>query len=395
MTHTISTYLNSFLKMESASGIILIFAALFAIIANNSALAGLYDQLLHTTVAFQVGALKIEEGLLHWINDGLMAIFFLLIGLEVKREVMVGELSSWKKSSLPIIAAVGGMVVPAILYAAINYDTMPSTLDGWAIPAATDIAFALGILSLLGKRAPASLKIFLLALAIIDDLGAIIIIAFFYTSDLSLTSLYLAAGCVGILCLLNYLKVSRIAAYILVGAIMWICVLKSGVHATLAGVVTALFIPRVTSKFHKEPITDHLEETLHPWVAFGIMPLFAFANAGISFAGMSFQSVLEPVPLGIIAGLFIGKQVGVFLSSWSAIKLGFCQKPEDTSWMQLYGASLLTGIGFTMSLFIGTLAFEENAADPTAIRLGVIIGSVCSGLFGYLVLRFAPQRKTA
>lgn len=396
MRRKVANRISNFLKTESASGIILMFAALLALMMSNSFLSGFYDHLLHVKVAIQIGALKIEESLLHWINDGLMAVFFLLIGLEIKREIMVGELSTWKRASLPIFAAIGGMLFPALVYAYFNYDD-PVTLHGWAIPAATDIAFALGILSLLGTRAPTSLKIFLLALAIIDDLGAIVIIALFYTSDLSLLALSLALVCIVVLFILNKLRVTRTAAYIIVGTIMWVCVLKSGVHATLAGVITAFFIPRIPIKGKTEILAENLEHKLHPWVAFGIMPIFAFGNAGVSFAGIGLDTLLEPVPLGIAAGLFIGKQIGVFAVTWSVIKAGLCQMPKNTTWLHIYGAALLTGIGFTMSLFIGTLAFEDQLSHAADIRLGVLLGSGLSGVLGYSILRFTkpvPQAES-
>lgn len=379
------TLIREFLRLEAAAGIILFMAAVLGMTLDNSPLRWLYDALLTTTVAIQVGALEIHKPLLLWINDGFMAIFFLLVGLEIKREVLEGELSSFSQAALPGMAAIGGMLFPAGVYVALNLHS-PETMRGWAIPAATDIAFALGVLALLGQRVPASLKIFLLALAIMDDLGAIVIIAIFYTADLSTTSLGLAAIGIGMLIALNLLGVTRIAAYVVTGLFVWICVLKSGVHATLAGVAIAFAIPlRAQDEDGHSPLT-HLEHTLHPWVSYGILPLFAFANAGVSLAGLSMSSLLEPVPLGIAAGLFVGKQIGVFGMTFAAVKFGISSMPEGTTWPQFYGIALLTGIGFTMSLFIGTLAFEDPSYAP-GVRMGVITGSILSAVAGYLILR--------
>ena len=379
------TLIREFLRLEAAAGIILFMAAVLAMTLDNSPLRWLYDGLLTTTVAIQVGALEIHKPLLLWINDGFMAIFFLLVGLEIKREILEGELSSFSQAALPGMAAIGGMLFPAGVYVALNLHS-PETMRGWAIPAATDIAFALGVLALLGQRVPASLKIFLLALAIMDDLGAIVIIAIFYTADLSTTSLGLAAIGIGMLIALNLFGVTRIAAYVVTGLFVWICVLKSGVHATLAGVAMAFAIPlRVQDEDGHSPLT-HLEHTLHPWVSYGILPLFAFANVGVSLAGLSMSSLLEPVPLGIAAGLFVGKQIGVFGMTFAAVKFGISSMPEGTTWPQFYGIALLTGIGFTMSLFIGTLAFEDPSYAP-GVRMGVITGSILSAIAGYLILR--------
>jgi NhaA family Na+:H+ antiporter len=387
--------IREFLRLEASGGILLVAAAVLALVWANSPVADSYSGLLNIPVSVQVGALKIAKPLLLWINDGLMAVFFLLVGLEIKREVLEGELSSAAKAALPGIGAIGGMLVPALTYVAFNYAD-PVALRGWAIPAATDIAFALGVLALLGNRAPASLKIFLLALAIIDDLGAIIVIALFYTSNLSLTALALAGlGIVGLVAL-NRFGVQRLAAYILVGVFLWVCVLKSGVHATLAGVVTALAIPLrgdIPGESTESPL-HHLEHTLHPWVAFGILPLFAFANAGVSLEGLSLSSLVEPIPLGIAAGLFLGKQIGVMLATWIALRLGIGALPEGAGWRQFYGMSVLTGIGFTMSLFIGSLAFETEQ-QAAAVRIGVLGGSLISALVGYAVLRFAAAGREA
>jgi NhaA family Na+:H+ antiporter len=374
--------LREFLRLEAAGGFLLFGAAALALIVANTPLAWLYDGLLDTSVVVQVGALEIAKPLLLWINDGLMAIFFLLVGLEIKREVTEGELSSRARAALPVVAAVGGLAVPAAIYLLINAGS-PATLRGWAIPTATDIAFALGVLTLLGPRAPAELKIFLLALAIIDDLGAIIIIALFYTAELSLLALLLGAAGVLALVILNRLGVRRLAPYLLIGVAIWVCVLKSGIHATLAGVAVALLIP--TGDADDSPLR-HLEHMLHPWVSFAIMPIFAFANAGVSFAEASMADLVAPLPLGIALGLIVGKQVGVFAACWAAVRLGLCRLPHGVSWAALYGVSLLTGIGFTMSLFIGSLAFEDPA-HAVGVRLGVFLGSILCGVGGYLVLR--------
>jgi len=388
--------LREFLRLESASGILLFIAALLAMVVENSAAKYLYDALLGTPVEIRVGDFDIAKPLLLWINDGLMAIFFFLIGLEIKRELLAGELSDPARVVLPVIAATGGMAIPAAIYAWINWGD-PVAMKGWAIPSATDIAFALGVLALLGSRIPQSLKLFLMTLAIIDDLGAIIIIAIFYTSELSLASLIVAATAIAFLFILNRRGVLGLAPYMLIGLVLWAAVLKSGVHATLAGVVTAFFIP-----FRKEPgetLTqlEKLEHDLHPSVAYAILPLFAFTNAGISFEGITLASLLHPVPLGIAAGLFFGNQLGVFGFSWLAIKLGISKMPQDVSWLQLYGVAALCGIGFTMSLFVGSLAFEQGGPDfAVDDRLGIMLGSIASGILGYVVLRFfaGNQRST-
>lgn len=379
--------IREFLKLESASGIILVGAALLALIVNNSPLSGLYDLLLETPVEIRVGALHLAKPLLLWINDGLMAIFFLLIGLEVKREILDGQLSSVSQIALPGIAAVGGMAIPALFYVLLNLSN-PGALNGWAIPAATDIAFALGIMAILGSRVPVSLKLFLLTLAIIDDLGAIVIIAVFYSGDLSLASLIGAGVAVLVLIVMNFMGVKRIAAYIVVGVILWICVLKSGVHATLAGVILAFTIPLRTSEDEPCPLRE-LEHTLHPWIAFAIMPVFAFANAGVSLEGMSLGTLFEPVPIGVALGLFLGKQIGVFGFAKAGVRLGLAKLPGDLNWRKIYGASILCGIGFTMSLFISTLAFTGDSADyGIDARLGILTGSFLSAVIGYFVLKY-------
>jgi NhaA family Na+:H+ antiporter len=389
---------RDFMKLEAASGIVLVVAAALALIIANSPLSSVYDAFLNLPVSLQFGALVIAKPLLLWINDGLMALFFLLVGLEIKRELVVGELSSWAKASLPGYCALGGMILPALIFYLLNAGD-PVALRGWAIPTATDIAFAVGVLSLLGPRVPAALKIFLLALAIIDDLGAIVIIAVFYTADLSFVSLGLAA--VGILALagLNLGGVRRLAPYLLVGLFIWVCVLKSGVHATLAGVAVAMFIPirPASREGGGESPLEHLEHMLLPWVGFAIMPSFAFANAGVAFAGLSREDLTAPLSLGIALGLFLGKQLGIFVVGWLVVKIGLCRPPEGLSWPAFYGVSLLAGIGFTMSLFIGSLAYDD-LAHATAIRLGVFSGSLLSAVLGYFWLRAVGNsrpRKTA
>jgi NhaA family Na+:H+ antiporter len=346
-------------------------------------------------VGVRVGNLAIDKALLLWINDGLMAVFFFLVGLEIKRELLDGELSDPARITLPAIAAVGGMAVPAAIYIYFNYGT-PAAMTGWAIPMATDIAFALGILSLLGNRVPVSLKLFLLTLAIIDDLGAIIIIALFYSSEISLSSLAVSGAALGVLLAINRSRVMQIAPYILVGVVLWVAVLKSGVHATLAGVVLAFFIPlKKDGEHHNSPL-HHLEHTLHPYVALLILPLFAFANAGIPLEGIAPGALLEPVPLGILLGLFLGKQIGVFGFSWLAVKLRLGKLPEGSGWIGLYGVSALCGIGFTMSLFISSLAAEEAGTGLIAQhRLGILSGTLLSAVTGYLVLRLLLRNGTA
>ena len=375
---------RNFFKLEAAGGILLAISALIALIIANTDLYGFYDYVLHT-VKFRIGFdaadgldFEIRKSVLHWINDGFMAIFFFLVGLEIKREVVSGELSTRSRALLPAIAAVGGMIVPAVIYYIVNMDT-PEDLAGWAIPAATDIAFALGVLSLLGSKAPVRLKILLTAIAVIDDLGAIVIIAFFYTSNLSIFPLYVAAAALVGLLILNRRNVCTVGPYILVGLVLWAAVLESGVHATLAGVVTAMFIPMVSKRDEKNMPLKRLEHSLHPWVAFGILPLFAFANAGVPFTGMGLSSLLEPVTLGIILGLVIGKQLGIFTMLWLTIKLGLSPMIKGAGWIHLYGVAALCGIGFTMSLFIGGLAFED-----------LHVGSITSAMIGFAILYFAP-----
>ena len=382
--------LQQFLKLESAGGIVLCAAAMIALLLANSPLEPLYAQLLELPVAIQIGGLAIAKPLLLWVNDGLMAVFFMLVGIEVKREIMEGELSNASNAALPVVAALGGMAGPALVYLACNWGD-EEALRGWAIPTATDIAFALGVLALLGPGTPPRLKVFLLALAIIDDLGAIIIIAVFYTAELSLVALGLAGLGVVVLLALNLFGAPRRAAYLLLGVFIWVCVLKSGIHATLAGVIAGLAVPLRATR-GSSPAHD-LEQDLHPWVAFGVLPVFAFTNAGVGLAGVVPSHLLHPIQLGIGLGLFVGKQLGVIGSIWASTRIGLATLPEGTDWRQLYGVALLTGIGFTMSLFIGTLAFPAEAYDVD-IRIAVLIASVVSAICGYLVLRRASQRPT-
>lgn len=380
-----------FIHHEASGGLMLLAAALLGLLLANSPASPLYDALLDTPVTVRIGALAVDKTLIHWINDGLMAIFFFHVGLEIKREFLVGELSTPRQAALPAIGAAGGMLVPALIYLAITRADAHAA-EGWAIPTATDIAFAVGVLSLVGARVPPALKVFLLALAIIDDLGAIVIIAVFYTAKLSIMALTLAAlGCITLV-VLNQAGVMRTAAYVLVGLFVWVCVLKSGVHATLAGVATALAVPLTgtpdrTGKAGPSPAAM-LQESLHPWVNFAVLPAFAFANAGVSLAGITLTQLTDAIPVGIATGLLIGKPVGVFLFSYLAIVAGLGARPEGTSWVQLFGAAILAGIGFTMSLFIGNLAFPEPqyAAE---VRIGVLAGSLLSAVIGYVVLRRA------
>ena len=379
--------IGKFIHRESSGGILLVIVTIIALILQNSALSEYYNGFLHTHVEIRFGDLQIAKPLLLWVNDGLMAVFFFVIGLEVKREVMEGHLSSIRQIALPGIAAIGGMLIPALVFIAFNQGES-FAMKGWAIPTATDIAFALGILSLLGKRVPVSLKIFLMALAIIDDLGAIIIIALFYTNELSTVSIIIASVALIILYIMNRKGVAIKSAYFLVGIILWVSVLKSGVHATLAGVALAFMIP--LSSIGKDgkvfSMSKEMEHDLHKWVTFMILPLFAFVNAGVDLRGISVGEMVGPVPMGIMLGLFIGKQVGVFGFSWVAIKLGWASLPKESSWLQLYGVSALTGIGFTMSLFVDTLAYNDTQIYHYADKLAILLGSLFSGVLGYLVL---------
>ena len=380
--------IEEFIKKESSSGILLICSAILALVLSNTFLAPWYESLLHLSVEIRVGALHLDKSLYHWINEGLMAIFFLFIGLEVKKEILEGHLSSVKQIVLPGIAAIGGMIVPAAIYLAFNQNN-PIAENGWAIPTATDIAFALGVLSLLGRRVPPSLKAFLMALAIFDDLGAIIIIALFYTSELSTLSIIVAISSLIVLIILNVFDVSKKAAYFIVGTILWLSVLQSGVHATLSGVALAFTIPLNAKDEHKQTFSPlkEIEHSLHFWVVFFILPIFAFANAGVNLTEISFSQMSGSVPLGIMLGLFIGKQLGVLGFSFLAIKLRFATLPEGSNWLQLYGVSALTGIGFTMSLFIVSLAFEDDSVFQYTDKLAILIGSFASGVLGYVVLK--------
>lgn len=390
--------LQEFLRLEAAGGLVLMMAAALALVVANSPLATGYAALLDLPLEIRLGAVGLAKPLLLWINDGLMAVFFFLVGMELKREVTEGHLSSWQGASLPAFAALGGMLAPAAIYTAFNLGDA-AAMRGWAIPAATDIAFALGVLSLLGERVPPGLKALLLSVAIFDDLGAIVVIALFYTAELSALSLVAAAVLILGLLALNRIGVTRSAAYVLLGLLLWVAVLKSGVHATLAGVVLAMFIPLRTpgpasASPTSESLLRHLESTLHPWVAFGVLPVFAFANAGVPIRGLSITDALHPVPLGIATGLFAGKLVGVVALCWLAVRLRFASLPEGVAWRHLHGMALLCGIGFTMSLFIASLAFEQSDTAYQGLeRLGILIGTVVSGLFGYVVLRVNLGRQ--
>ena len=383
--------LQDFLRLEAAGGLLLMGTATLALLVANSPLDRYYAALLELPLEIRIGTFGIAKPLLLWVNDGLMAVFFFLVGMELKREVLEGHLSSLQRASLPAFAAVGGMAVPAACYVALNWGD-PVAMKGWAIPTATDIAFALGVLLLLGDRVPAALKAFLLSVAIFDDLGAIIVIAVFYTDQLSVLALSLAAALLVGLALLNRAGVMKPAAYVMLGIPLWVAVLKSGVHATLAGVAVAMFIPLrappTAAAGAPESLLAEVEHALHPWVAFGVLPLFAFANAGVSVLELSLADLLHPVPLGIVAGLFLGKQLGILAFCWVAIRARLAALPEGVGWRQLYGVAVLCGIGFTMSLFIASLAFEQGGAAYLGLdRLGILAGSLLSGLVGYLVLR--------
>ena len=380
--------IQEFIRLETSGGVVLMIAAIFAMIIANTPLSATYDLILGTYIKVGIGNFEIAKPAILWINDGLMAIFFFLVGLEIKREVLAGELSSFDKAILPIMAAIGGMAVPGIIFAIVNWGT-PENLIGWAIPTATDIAFALGILALIGSRAPIALKIFLLAIAIIDDLGAIVIIAIFYTSELSINALSISMIGFAAAVALNRLGIQRTAPYLLVGIIRWVFVLKSGVHATLAGVLIAFTIP-LKAKNEDEALLYKMEHGLHPWVAFLILPVFAFANAGVNFTGIGIDDLRQPLTLGIAVGLFLGKQIGVFLATWIGVKSGIARLPENVSWKHIHGVACLTGVGFTMSLFIGSLAFT-TVDVMNAVRLGVVLGSVLSGIIGYLLLKSAAH----
>jgi len=386
--------IREFLRLETSSGSLLVVAAILAMLVENSPLSPYYEALLGTPVEVRIADLEIAKPLLLWINDGLMAVFFFLIGLELKREVLQGELSDPRRVALPTFGALGGMAMPALIYVSVNWGD-PVALKGWAIPSATDIAFALAVLSLLGPKVPGSLKLFLLTLAIIDDLGAIVIIALFYTADLSVAALGFACLALLVLGILNRRGVTSLTPYLLIGLAMWVALLKSGVHATLAGVLLAMFIPlRVGGEQGKSPL-HRLEHDLHPAVAFGILPVFAFANTGVPLTGLGLADLFASVPLGIALGLFLGNQIGVMGFCWIAVKSRLATLPAEYGWMELYGVAMLCGIGFTMSLFISSLAFELGGPDfAVDDRLGILIGSLCSAFSGYFWLRWRFSRKT-
>jgi len=391
MIQNLSKPFKWFFKLEASSGLLLLFSAIIALIISNSELSSLYFNTLEKYLFIGINNFGLKLTVIHWINDVLMAIFFFFVTLEIKREFLQGELSNKKQAILPIIAAVGGMLVPALLYVFINYGNS-ETLNGWAIPSATDIAFSLGVLSLLGSRVPLSLKVFLTALAIIDDLGAIIIIALFYSGDLSIKYLSLMLLALIILLILNRFNVKKILPYLIVGLFLWEFTHQSGIHATIAGVLLACTIPH-RKKDKDFSLLIKLEHAISPYVAFGIMPLFAFANAGVSLDGLTFGSLLNKVPLGIVLGLFVGKQLGVFVFSYISIKLKIAQMPNNSNWLNFYGVGILTGIGFTMSLFVGNLAFIENIQYMNGVKIGVLSGSLLSTVFGYLLLLIFSKKK--
>ena len=390
MINYLSKPFKWFFKLEAASGLILLIAAILALLISNSDLSDLYFHSLKKYLFIGINEFGLKLSIHHWINDALMAIFFFFVTLEIKREFLQGELSNIKQAMLPIIAAVGGMLVPALFYIVINWGNS-ETMNGWAIPSATDIAFSLGILSLLGSRVPISLKVFLTALAIIDDLGAILIIAFFYSGDLSIPYLSLILLSYILLLVLNKFSVKIFIPYLIIGLFMWFFTYKSGIHATIAGVLLASTIPhRIKDKDFS--LLVKIEHAISPYVAFIIMPLFAFANAGVSLEGLSLSSLLSPVPLGILCGLFFGKQIGVLLFSFISIKFKFAEAPNNSNWLSLYGVSILTGIGFTMSLFVGNLAFIENTQYIDGVKIGVLTGSLLSTVFGYIILSMSLKK---
>jgi len=390
MINYISKPFKWFFKLEVASGLVLLFAAIIALIISNSNLSELYFSTLNNYLFIGINDFGLKLSVIHWINDALMAIFFFFVTLEIKREFLQGELSNIKQALLPIIGAVGGMVVPALIYVFINFSDS-ETLNGWAIPSATDIAFSLGVLSLLGKRVPISLKVFLTALAIIDDLGAILIIALFYSGDLSIKYLILMLVAFIILLLINKFNIKKFLPYLIVGVFLWDFTHNSGIHATIAGVLLAMTIPH-RKKEKDFSLLIKVEHSISPYVAFGIMPLFAFANAGVSLDGLSFASLLDKVPLGILLGLFVGKQLGVFIFSYISIKMKIAQMPNNSNWFNFYGVGILTGIGFTMSLFVGNLAFVENMVYMDGVKIGVLTGSLLSTLFGYFLILLTPNK---
>jgi len=391
MIEVLTKPFKEFFKLESASGLVLLFAAAFALIISNSKYEGTYFEVLQTYINIGFGSFALNLSVIHWINDVLMTVFFFLVSLEIKRELVQGELSNPKQALLPIIGAIGGMLVPALIFILININSA-ETLRGWAIPSATDIAFSLGVLSLLGKRVPLSLKIFLTALAIIDDLGVIIIIAFFYSENIQMFYLLLMFVALVILFILNKFNVRSFIPYLLIGILLWDFTHQSGIHATISGVLLALLIPHDKNDKSKSLLLK-LEHAISKYVAFGIMPLFAFANAGVSLSGINFNTLLNPVPLGILCGLFFGKQIGVFLFSYTSVKLNLAQKPSNANWLALYGVSILTGIGFTMSLFVGNLAFAGDPSHLGGVKIGVLIGSLLSTFVGYILLLSITKKK--
>jgi NhaA family Na+:H+ antiporter len=390
MIRTITKPFKWFFKLEAASGLTLLFAAILALFISNSNLSDLYFNTLNKYLFIGINDYGLKLSVIHWINDVLMAIFFFFVTLEIKREFLQGELSNTKQALLPIIAAVGGMLVPALIYIYINFGNAV-TLNGWAIPSATDIAFSLGVLSLLGSRVPLSLKVFLTALAIIDDLGAIVIIALFYSGDLNIMYLSLMLLAFIVLLVLNKLNIKKFFPYFIVGIFLWDFTHQSGIHATISGVLLATIIPH-RKKEKDFSLLIKLEHAISPYVAFGIMPLFAFANAGVSLQGISLSSLLDKVPLGILLGLFIGKQLGVFIFSYVSIKLKFAQMPNNSNWLNFYGVGILTGIGFTMSLFVGNLAFVDNNQFIDGVKIGVLSGSLLSTIFGYFLLSLTSRK---
>ena len=390
MIRIITKPFKEFFKLESASGLVLLFSAAIALVISNSEYANIYFETLNKYVSLGVSSFKLKLSVLHWINDVLMTIFFFLVSLEIKREMVQGELSNPKQALLPIIGAVGGMIVPALIYVLININS-PETLKGWAIPSATDIAFSLGVLSLLGKRVPISLKIFLTALAIIDDLGAIVIIAFFYSGNIQVTYLILMAIALIVLFIFNKFNIKIFLPYLIVGILLWDFTHQSGIHATISGVLLALLIPH-DIKDKSKSLLLKLEHAISPYVAFGIMPLFAFANAGVSLDGIGFSTIFHPEPLGIICGLFFGKQIGVFGFSYLSVKFGLADKPNNSTWSNLYAVAILTGIGFTMSLFVGNLAFETSQEYLDGVKIGVLVGSLLSTVVGYFLLALTTKK---
>ena len=390
MLRYLSSPFKWFFKLEAASGLVLLFAAVIALFISNSNFSDLYFNTLNNYIFIGINEIGLKLTVIHWINDALMAIFFFFVTLEIKREFLQGELSNIKQALLPIIAAVGGMLVPALVYVYINFGDAEA-LSGWAIPSATDIAFSLGVLSLLGRRVPLSLKVFLTALAIIDDLGAILIIALFYSGDLSIKYLSLMLIAFLILLVINKFNVKKFLPYLVVGLFLWDFTHNSGIHATIAGVLLAMTIPH-RKKEKDFSLLIKIEHAISPYVAFGIMPLFAFANAGVSLDGLSFSSLLDKVPLGIVLGLFLGKQLGVFVFSYISIKLKIAQMPNNSNWFNFYGVGVLTGIGFTMSLFVGNLAFVENMQYMDGVKIGVLTGSLLSTLFGYFLILLTPNK---